>query len=541
MSVKAHGNQRQVSVERYVPRGSASLVEDAPGWAPSVTPAAIHDSDQKQNALGDDDGPVCWKCRGSGQGAKKRARISKKKEQRPGESTAPSATSKSQSTAPSLSSPLAIPCGVCHGKGRLAAKKADVDASNRPGVIRKARTPPPGWQASEPLAFALRDDIDDEDKWRSLVRRADDGEDIFLLSSSSSSSDQDDAQDSLTDEKTNRRRRRPPPPWLPQNGEELVKLNGGWRILQRVGGHRWTTDDCVTAYVAVRESIMQQDDSNRRQQQQSMAYLDLGTGNASVLQMVLRALLQHKLATRGGTTTISAKGIEARREAVELARRSLLFNVGPDFPVEIVHGDFRDVIVSDGGNDDKETGTQQPKQQQLFDLVTGTPPYFRVDFNVIDVQEGEQRVQSAVIREGGMPTARQSAPARCEFRGGISQYCQAASKCLVCDTGRFVVCENYQNHERVLRAAVEAKLDLLRVVKVEGRQGRKPLFCVYVMRKLGKGAVVGSSTTVETNEATLVQEEVLAVRDDNGNWTNEYAESVFETMNIPQFAPSTKR
>jgi tRNA1Val (adenine37-N6)-methyltransferase len=38
----------------------------------------------------------------------------------------------------------------------------------------------------------------------------------------------------------------------PEAGEELCSLLGHWRIFQRVGGHRWSTDDLVTAWVAGR-------------------------------------------------------------------------------------------------------------------------------------------------------------------------------------------------------------------------------------------------------------------------------------------------
>lgn len=458
------------------------------------------------------------------------------------------------------------PCGVCQGHGRLGAKKIELQAVHRPGVIRKARTPPPGWQPAAPLAYALqRDNGEDNLKWAERVRRADQGQDVVvdLSEEEKEVKDTNNMNDDLAKNKSThatqqQQQQQQPLPWLPQKGEELVKLNGGWRILQRVGGHRWTTDDCVTAYVAVRE-IMQQfagsasagaggaaaTTATLNHQSLLFKYLDLGTGNASVLQMVLRALLQQQQQSQLSFNHISAKGIEARREAVDLARRSLLFNVGPDFPVEIVHGDFRDVVGENNkysrnrtrkSKNDDDVGKQE--QEGYFDLVTGTPPYFRVDFNV-----AQERVQSAVIRQGGMPTARQSAPARCEFRGGIEAYCQAASRVLS-PRGRFVVCENYLNHDRVGKAARDNGLELLRVVKVQGRQGRKPLFCVYVMRKIPPPSSANNknTNTVDYTESSgnppPLEEEVLAVRDDNGNWTSEYAENVFEILNIPQYAPS---
>jgi len=275
------------------------------------------------------------------------------------------------------------------------------------------------------------------------------------------------------------------PVWLPRQGEQLCNLVGSWRILQRVSSHRWTTDDLVTAWVA-------------SQQQEAVGehhvdYLDLGTGNASVLQMVTWALLKN------GQTVNKAIGVEARSEAVELARRSLSFNVGSRVDVHIVHGDFRDVIST-----------------QEYDLVTGTPPYFRVDFTIND----EDKVTEAVIQQGGMPTARQSAPARCEFRGGIEAYCEAAARVLKPSTGRFVVCENWLNHDRAVAAATETGLQISKQVEVIGREGKPTLFCVYVMKKADGSNVV-------------VQRESLVVRERNGNWTESYRKSILASMSIP--------
>jgi len=159
------------------------------------------------------------------------------------------------------------------------------------------------------------------------------------------------------------------PVWLPRQGEQLCNLVGSWRILQRVSSHRWTTDDLVTAWVA-------------SQQQEAVGehhvdYLDLGTGNASVLQMVTWALLKN------GQTVNKAIGVEARSEAVELARRSLSFNVGTLVDAEIVHGDFRDVI-----------------SKQEYDLVTGTPPYFRVDFTVNDEDKFTDAADGTAVSSG---------------------------------------------------------------------------------------------------------------------------------------------
>jgi tRNA1Val (adenine37-N6)-methyltransferase len=303
-------------------------------------------------------------------------------------------------------------------------------------------------------------------------------------------------------------------------------LVGSWRILQRVGSHRWTTDDLVTAFVAAQEMPLLLPDNN---QGTKLRYLDLGCGNASVLQMVTWFALANN-------HSLTATGVEARLEAVQLATRSLSFNLGEraattntfnatttnnsDNVARIVHGDFRDICPQL----EKEQ-QQEQEEQQKFHLITGTPPYFRVDFSVQNDQ-----VTSAVINQGGMPTARQSAPARCEFRGGIEAYCEAACRVLKPDTGRFVVCENWLNHDRVVAAATKCHLQILRQVQVQGREGRATLFCVYVMRMMQSSSnSIGSSSSDEAP----TQRENLAVRGDSGDWTEHYRRTVLETMSIP--------
>ena len=123
-----------------------------------------------------------------------------------------------------------------------------------------------------------------------------------------------------------------------------------------------------------------------------------------------------------------------------------------------------------------------------YDLITGTPPYFRVGFTKTsntadDTSDNNETITSAVIEEGGMPTSKQSAPARCEFRGGIEAYCLTASAMLSQPNGRFVVCENWLNNHRVWNGAKEAGLIIESVQPVRGGVRKEHnLFAVYVMK-----------------------------------------------------------
>lgn len=402
------------------------MTDDAPGWEAN-------------------DGPTCWKCRGVGTAKAKKIKLSKKEK-------------KEKKTKPSSGKEAEQPrvCPVCEGRGHLLKRKVP----EKLGRITRGRKRPQGWSPDGPDPAAISCD----DEWSRMVLKA--NEECV---------DADIENDNNHDG----------PEWLPNMGEELCNLVGIWRILQRVGSHRWTTDDIVTAWVASEQQSLMGND---------IKYLDLGTGNASVLQMTTWALLKQGC-------QVDATGVEARSEAVALARRSLQFNLGGagQETARIVHGDFRDAALQD-----------------TYNLVTGTPPYFRVDFDVRD-----DVVSHAIINQGGMPTAKQSAPARCEFRGGIEAYCAAASKVLNKESGRFVVCENWLNHDRVLAAAKECKLQIVKQVEVMGREGKDNLFCVYVMKVNSDGTEVKS----------LVQK--LAVRTVKGDWTDTYKKRVLASMAIP--------
>ena len=129
-----------------------------------------------------------------------------------------------------------------------------------------------------------------------------------------------------------------------------------------------------------------------------------------------------------------------------------------------------------------------------------------------------------------MPTSMQSAPARCEFRGGIEAYCQAAAAVLQPD-GVFVVCENWLNDKRAYNGAKNSGLYVEEVWPVMGRVGKpEPLFAVYVMRKKNSEANRNSTDNCQ-DEVTRVRDPLI-VRDEDGKWTNEYAE-VMGAMSIP--------
>jgi hypothetical protein len=215
---------------------------------------------------------------------------------------------------------------------------------------------------------------------------------------------------------------------------------------------------------------------------------------------------------------------------------------GRDVSAHVIHSDFRDlqaVYKQNKNADQNDTLILRPDLKKLkgthpdgFDLVTGTPPYFRVDFQLESTSlsldgetdtEPQERVTRAVIRQGGMPTAIQSAPARCEFRGGVEAYIETAA-CLQGKT--LVVCENWLNHPRVHAAAKLHGYHISHELHVHGKAGRGTLFAVYTLVFLHQTPSINHENL---SKATI---ETLIVRQLDGNYTPEYV-NVLESMSIP--------
>jgi tRNA1(Val) A37 N6-methylase TrmN6 len=218
---------------------------------------------------------------------------------------------------------------------------------------------------------------------------------------------------------------RPPEPeaaWPEDaNPDPLV---GDWRLWQRRGGHRTSTDDLLTAWLAVELATGERP---RR-------YLDLGCGIGSVLLMTAHAL----------RPTLSV-GVEAQAQSVAMARRSVAEL--PDAPdIVVTHGDLRDARADQLGG--------------VFDLVTGSPPYLPPGTGVMS------------------PDA-QRAACRFELRGGVEEYCLAAARCLAPE-GRFALVFQTIWSERVEAAGRAAGLSLVARADVRTRVDRpEPFLSVF--------------------------------------------------------------
>jgi tRNA1(Val) A37 N6-methylase TrmN6 len=239
----------------------------------------------------------------------------------------------------------------------------------------------------------------------------------------------------------------------PRSGEDLCFLTGDWRIFQKLDGHRWSLDDLVTAWLAAREMA--------RTPPRRVA--DLGCGIGSVLLM-----------TAWRFPAAVCVGVEAQDMSADLARRSIAWN-GTVERVAVHAGDFRDEGALAG--------------EPPFDLVTGTPPYFRVG-------------------EGVESRRPQFGPCHFEHRGGLEEYCRKAAGIMAPD-GAFVLCAGAGQDERMSRAARDSGLRVTRRLSVVPREGKDALFAVYALRRASRSQ-------------SLCDEPALVVRDRDGRRTRRF-------------------
>ncbi len=225
------------------------------------------------------------------------------------------------------------------------------------------------------------------------------------------------------------------------------RLIGDWHIYQRRGGHRTSTDDLITAWLATQIAV-----------RPVSRYLDLGCGIGSVMLMVAHALRPQETV-----------GVEAQPQSVLLARRALEELGEPS--IQVRHGDLRALEKLD------ELGR--------FPLVTGSPPYFP-------------------IGTGVLPADPQRRACRFEVRGGVEVYCAAAAQTLA-DDGVFVLVFQTVWDERVQAAASAHGLAMFRRADFLMREGRDaPFLTVYAFRRgRDRGPVQREVITVRTAEGEL--------------------------------------
>jgi tRNA1Val (adenine37-N6)-methyltransferase len=213
-------------------------------------------------------------------------------------------------------------------------------------------------------------------------------------------------------------------PDLPAD-ETLDALSGHFRIYQLRRGHRFSTDDLLTAWYGTTCVPS------------ASTVLDLGSGIGSVGMIAAWRLQGARVVT-----------IEAQPESVRLARKSAAYN-GLEHRYEIREGDFRERGAF--GDDER------------FDLILGSPPYFPLGTGI----------------EGDHP---QKVACRFELRGDIGDYAMAASAHLSAG-GLFACVFPEEQRTRVETAAADATLTIVRCRPVIFREGEPPLVTLFALMR----------------------------------------------------------
>jgi tRNA1(Val) A37 N6-methylase TrmN6 len=199
----------------------------------------------------------------------------------------------------------------------------------------------------------------------------------------------------------------------PGDGETLDYLCGHFRIFQYAKGHRYSTDDVLTAWYGTTCAPRVE------------RAADLGSGIGSVAMIAAWRLPAAEFVT-----------VEAQEISVRLARKSIRYN-GLESRFTVLHGDLRDSSLLD----------QPPR----FDLVLGSPPYFSAGTALAARHE-------------------QAVAARIEVRGDVRDYAQAAARVLG-PGGLFALVFPASQSSRALDALHEHGLVVVRRRDVVFREG----------------------------------------------------------------------
>ena len=207
--------------------------------------------------------------------------------------------------------------------------------------------------------------------------------------------------------------------------ETLDAISGHFRLFQLRDGHRFSTDDVLTAWYGTTWAPS------------AARVLDLGSGIGSVGMIAAWRLQSARFVT-----------IEAQQQSVRLAAKSAAYN-GLNDRYEIRLADFRSREAFSSG--------------EQFDLVLGSPPYFPPGTGI----------------ESDHP---QRAACRFEMRGDIGDYARVAAERLA-PGGLFACVFPDIDRARVEEASALSALTIVRRRPVVFREGERPLIALFAMMR----------------------------------------------------------
>ena len=206
----------------------------------------------------------------------------------------------------------------------------------------------------------------------------------------------------------------------------LDKINRDWSIYQLKKGHRYSTDDMMTAWMAHRVAG------------EVAVQADIGAGIGSCGLMTLwRRSSSSKLVM-----------VEAQKVSHELAKRSIAHN-GLQDRIDARYGDLRDPTVL--------------PERGYFPLVTGTPPYFPIDKALTSPHP-------------------QRACCRMELRGNVFDYAETASR-IIHPEGWFVCC-HAGTDPRLEAAMLENGFHIWHRQDIIFRSDKSPTISIVACRKV---------------------------------------------------------
>ena len=234
--------------------------------------------------------------------------------------------------------------------------------------------------------------------------------------------------------------------------ETLDAISGHFRLFQLRDGHRFSTDDILTAWYGTTWCPT------------ARTALDLGSGIGTVGMICAWRLPGAKFVT-----------VEAQSESVALAKKSARYN-GLTDRYEIRAGDFRKALergqpcprdpnAAAELADKTVRAPAVPRAGEKFDLITGSPPYFPPDAGV--KSEHPQKLAC-----------------RFELRGNIDDYCAMAASHLA--PGGFFACvfpHEPAQFARVEAAAKNSDLVIVRKRPVVFREGDPPMIALFGMMR----------------------------------------------------------
>lgn len=260
----------------------------------------------------------------------------------------------------------------------------------------------------------------------------------------------------------------------------LDRISGDWHIHQLARGHRFSTDDLVTAWLAIEHHPRPQ------------KHLDLGTGIGSVGTMVLWHRLGRPDAEEGRPRTTPdlprplMVGIEAQEVSHRLNRHTLR-RAGLEDVVELRHSDFRDPAAL------------PESEHHTYDLVTGSPPYIPLGKGVVSPHH-------------------QRAACRMELRGDVFDYCRVAVRALSRE-GLLCICHAWGD-PRPEAALTEMGLTIRDRRDIFFRRNREPTIVVWAA---GFGG--------ERQDGPPI-----VVREADGQMTRQYLD-IRRAMGAPEWSP----